>query len=137
MSGAAWLLVYLASALVFLIASGALDSIGWAFYHATMAQAARKRELRELRQLRQLARMEMAAAVAQYQAAQLLMLTSLHQHAHTMAGLTGQAYLVTPSYGLMQIMVPEAILPVRHYDISVPELSDDPRHNPWVILPPP
>ena len=43
MSSTAWLLVYLASALVFLIASGALDSIGWAFYRAVMRAAERKR----------------------------------------------------------------------------------------------
>jgi len=108
------------------------EQIGWAFYRVHMRRAERKAIRREL------LRTELATAMAHYQQAQIDMATSLHAHAHTMAGLTGQPYLVTQSRGLYQVVVPEMIVPLatmRHYDINVPELTDDPRHNPWVLPP--
>ena len=106
-----WVLVGIGLALA---VSYAGEGIGWAFYDATMAQAARRRERREL------ARMEWLAAQARCMQAQLDLTASVHQHAHTVASLTGQAVLVTQprlGYGLMQLMV------------------TDPRHNPWQFPP--
>jgi hypothetical protein len=93
------------------------EAVGWAFYRRAMRAAERKRTRREL------ARIELDTAMMRWQTAQLAMISSLHQHAHTMAGLTGQPYLVPA-----QLRGLEAILPVSL-------TTCDPRYQPWKYPP--
>lgn len=98
------------------------EQAGWAFYRRHKRAAERKTLRREL------LRAELGIAMARYQQAQAEMAAQMHQHAHTLASLTGQPYIVThdeirgPS--VVPVRVPEMILPVG-------QVRDDPRHYPW------
>jgi N-glycosylase/DNA lyase len=118
----------LAMGLVVLGVSGRGEAVGWAFYRRHMRAAERKVMRREL------ARIECATAMARYQNAQLAMVTSLHAHAHTMASLTGQAYLASGTHvspvmtGDGRPYVPELVIP-----LAWP--AHDPRYQPWKYPP--